>query len=249
LFLDNEPDTLEYLLAKTTQQHWNILAALCVLTAVVVRFPPPAMRSHLRLFDVPLDSLNDSEFAIARTSAIARRMGMCQSIVTVAYMSINGDLEQAVVPLVFAFCFSVLEPGVSSMASTHAVVCTLALPIGAALSWLRLIDTLSLWPACFGLPFFGVVIHQSVGQHLAEVLCVTAVMLVMGNDGLRFCSVGVSLLSCLALCGKLAWQMQVLYFGPGHAPSTLGVHNCSETSDGADKSTSKHTCNTSSMSG
>lgn len=174
---------------------------------------------------------------------------MCQSIVTVACTSMNGDLGHTIVPLLFAFSFSILEPGVSSMTSTHAVVCMLGLPIGAALSWLRLIDTLSLCPACFGLPFFGVVIHQSLGRHLAEVLCVTAVMLVMGNDGLRFCSVGASLLSCLALCGKLAWQMQVLYFGPGHAPSTLGIHNCSETSDGADKSTSKHTCNTSSLSG
>ena len=112
---------------------------------------------------------------------------------------------------------------------------------------MRLIDTLSLWPACFGLPFFGVVIHQFLGEHPAELMCVAAVMLVMGNDGLRFCSVGASLLSCLALCGKLkpAWQMQVFYFGPGHAPPTPGLHNCSEASGGADKCTSKHTCNTS----
>ena len=92
LFLDNQPDTMQHLLAKTTQQHWNLLAALCVLTAIAVRFPPPGLRSHLRLFDVPLDGLNDSEFAIARTTAVARRMGMCQSIVTVAYASMNGDL-------------------------------------------------------------------------------------------------------------------------------------------------------------
>ena len=196
---------------EMTPTHWSALAAALLSMAILCRFPP---KSWIKTFDSIHVASTDPSLAIewSQITTCCRAMAVCQLAATIFYLSGRDTLVWLQIPvpvLVTLFTF-VVKPGLHTMGILHASMCFWFLPLSVMVSAMMFVrgpelapGTFGLWPPCLGLPFFGAMLHDSIGAHLSEVLFVFAVMICHGKTPLRIASFAATVLSTIALCVKL----------------------------------------------